>query len=318
MHVSIILCTYNRCERLAFALESVAASRTAEAISWEVIVVDNNSSDDTLQVVQKFLQRFPQRFRYIFEPKPGKSNALNRAIRETSAELLVFMDDDVQVEPDWLQMLTRVFDDPKYAGSGGRIIPEEGFSSPRWLDTSEPYSLAPLAMFDLGPDPGELHEPPFGTNMAFRREVFSRYGEFRSDLGPQPGSQIRSEDTEFGMRLLRGGECLWYEPAAVVHHAVPEHRVKQSYFLNWWYAKGRADAREGCFKDEERVSLFGTPLVLFRRISIWSARWLLALDARRRFSCKAKVWWLAGEIRECLAGYRIRHERSLTQPQSTP
>ena len=318
MHVSVILCTYNRCELLAIALESIAASRMPEATAWEVIVVDNNSSDDTRRVVHEFQRRFPQTFRYIFEPKPGKSNALNRAIGETNAEVLAFMDDDVQVEPDWLYILTRVFDDQKFAGSGGRILPERAFNAPAWLNSSEPYSMAPLAMFDLGPEPGELHEPPFGTNMAFRREIFSRYGEFRRDLGPQPGSEIRSEDTEFGIRLLRAGERIGYEPAAVVYHAVPQHRVKQSYFLNWWYGKGRADVREGCFRDEERLSLLGTPLVLVRRIIVWSVRWLLTFNAAKRFDCKAKVWWLAGEIRECLAGNRIRRGHRISQPQSTP
>jgi len=318
MHVSVILCTYNRCESLAIALESVAASRMPEATAWELIVVDNNSSDDTPRVVQEFQRRFPKTFRYIFEPKPGKSNALNRAIGETNAGVLAFMDDDVQVEPDWLHMLTRAFHDAKFAGCGGRIIPERGFNAPLWLNSSEPYSMAPLAMFDLGPEPGELHEPPFGTNMAFRREVFSRYGEFRRDLGPQPGSEIRSEDTEFGIRLLRAGERLWYEPAAVVHHAVPHHRLKQSYFLNWWYSKGRADVREGCFKDEERLSVFGTPLVLFRRIIVWSVRWLLTFYAPKRFDCKAKMWWLAGEIRECFAGNSMRRRHRISQPQSTP
>ena len=318
MTIAVILCTYNRCQSLAMALESVAVSRMPQGAVWEVIVVDNNSSDDTSRVVREFQQRFPQTFRYIFESKPGKSNALNRAIQETTAEILAFMDDDVQVDPDWLQLLTRVFEDESYVGSGGRILPETGFAPPAWLEVSSPYALAPIAMFDLGNRAGDLHEPPFGTNMAFRRLVFSRYGEFRRDLGPQPGSEIRSEDTEFGMRLLRGGEHLWYEPAAFVHHSVPQHRVKQSYFLKWWYGKGRADVREELLQQKGQWSLFGVPLVLFRRITVWSLRYLLTFSPPRRFNCKAKVWWLAGEIRESFAGYHMQRERDVSQSQGTP
>jgi glycosyltransferase involved in cell wall biosynthesis len=288
-----------------------------EGIVWEVIVVDNNSTDDTSRVVKDFQQSFPRRFRYIFEPKPGKSNALNRAIRESDADVMAFMDDDVQVDADWLRLLTGVLGNQQYAGCGGRILPASGFSLPSWLNNSRHYALAPIAMFDLGPDSCELKEPPFGTNMAFRRDVFSRYGDFRLDLGPRPGSEIRSEDTEFGMRVLQGGERLWYEPSAVVHHLVPIHRVKQDYFLRWWYAKGRGDVRERIFQDEMRLTFSGVPLVLLRRLMVWSVRWLCSIGPGPRYECKAKVWWLAGEIRESFELHRTGRTRNLAHPQET-
>jgi glucosyl-dolichyl phosphate glucuronosyltransferase len=316
MQVTVILCTFNRCESLANALKSVAGSRMPESTAWEVIVVDNNSSDDTPRVVKEFQRRFPQRFRYIFEAKPGKSNALNRGIRETDARVLAFMDDDVQVDPDWLQLLTGVFRDERYVGAGGRILPERGFVPPGWLASLERYSLAPLAMFDLGCDPGELKEAPFGTNMAFRREVFARYGDFRRDLGPQPGSEIRSEDTEFGMRVLRAGERLWYEPSAVVYHAVPRHRVTQTYFLKWWYGKGRGDVRESGSEMDGHFSLSGVPVVLVRRLAVWTARWAFALAPARRFDCKTKMWWLAGKIREHFAQSRTAAQPRVSERQS--
>ena len=314
MIISVILCTYNRAQSLVRALESVAASQMPEETAWEVVVVDNNSSDNTPQVVREFQERFPHRFRYIFEATPGKSNALNRAIDETDAEIVAFMDDDVQVDPYWLRQLTKIFDDEGYAGSGGRILPESGFQAPAWLKVLSPYALAPIAMFDLGTDAGDLHEPPFGTNMAFRRRVFSLCGNFRRDLGPRPGSEIRSEDTEFGMRVLRAGERLWYEPSAVVYHMIPNHRVKQGYFLKWWYAKGRADVREGIFQRETRLMVSGVPLVLFRRIAVWGTRWLLSISPSRRYDCKAKVWWLAGEIKESFVRVQMRHESNVVRP----
>lgn len=318
MKIAVILCTYNRCHSLAKALESVASSRMPEGVSWEVLVIDNNSSDDTALIVRERQQRFPDIFRYIFEPTPGKSNALNRGIRETDADVLAFMDDDVQVRHDWLHLLTRIFEDRHYVGSGGRILPEMGFSPPAWLKSSDRYALAPLAVFDLGEEAGELKEAPFGTNMAYRREVFSRFGDFRCDLGPQPGSEIRSEDTEFGMRVLRGGEHLWYEAAAVVYHAVPKQRVEQRYFLEWWHGKGRADVREGSFRGEKELCFCGVPLVFLRRIMIWSLRALVSISPSRRFDSKAKVWWLAGVIRESFGAYRTQRNPSVSQPQGTP
>jgi glucosyl-dolichyl phosphate glucuronosyltransferase len=299
MKISVLLCTYNRAESLARALASVAKSQMPDDAVWEVLVVDNNSSDNTRAVVAEFAEHHPQVFRYVFEPKPGKSNALNRGIRETNADVLAFMDDDVQVEPDWLNKLTLAFSDAAYSGSGGRIIPEADFSVPLWLETSEHYALAPLAMFDLGPVPGELKEPPFGTNMAFRREVFSHYGDFRCDLGPQPGSEIRSEDTEFGMRLLRGGERLWYEPAAVVHHDISAKRLTQRYFLKWWFDKARADVREHGLPAGTRLIVAGIPLYLIRRLIIWTLRWMLTFRVGPRFSAKLKLWTVLGAIKEC-------------------
>lgn len=299
MKVTVILCTYNRSQSLARALASVAKSVMPDDTSWEVLVIDNNSSDDTRAAVLGFAERYPRIFRYIFEPKPGKSNALNRAIRETNADVLAFMDDDVQVEPDWLDKLTRVFAGGAYSGSGGRIVPESDFNPPAWLEASGHYALAPLAMFDLGPEPGELKEPPFGTSMAFRREMFSRYGDFRRDLGPQPGSEIRSEDTEFGMRVLRGGERLWYEPAAVVHHSISANRLTQGYFLKWWLDKARADIREYGIPSGTRWYVAGVPLYLIRRLIVWTLRWNFAFRSGPRFSAKLKLWTVFGAIKEC-------------------
>lgn len=316
MDITVILCTYNRCDSLAAALQSVAESRMPAAVSWEVLVVDNNSKDKTREVAERFVAQYPGRFRYAFEPTPGKSHALNLAIHQAVSGILAFMDDDVQVEPDWLENLTRIFESPAYCGSGGRIFPERGFVPPDWLASTEQYSLAPLAMFDLGPDPGELEEPPFGTNMAFRREVFARYGDFRRDLGPQPGSEIRSEDTEFGLRVLRGGGRLWYEPSAVVYHAVPRHRVTRSYFLKWWYGKGRGDVREFGSGPEHHLSLFGVPLVLLRRLAVWSVRWVFSFNPARRFDCKAKVWWLAGKVRESFVMSRAETQPRISEQPS--
>ena len=102
----------------------------------------------------------------------------------------------------------------------------------------------PLPCLISANEPRELLEPLFGNNMAYRREVFEKYGGFRTELGPRPGSEIRSEDTELGQRLLSARERLRYEPSAIVYHAVPPNRIQKSYFLAWWFDKGRAEIRE--------------------------------------------------------------------------
>jgi len=106
MKISVIVCTYNRCQSLAKALESVAQSQLPENVRWEVLVVDNNSKDGTRAVVDDFSRRYPGRFRYAFEERQGKSFALNTGIELVAGDINAFVDDDVVVEPSWLARLT--------------------------------------------------------------------------------------------------------------------------------------------------------------------------------------------------------------------
>lgn len=316
MKISVILCTFNRCQSLATALGSIVASTVPPLTEWEVLVVDNNSNDQTRDVVEEFRRLYPGRFRYLFESRPGKSFALNSGIREALGDVLVFVDDDVTVDRMWLQALTGGLFDGGWAGAGGRVLPQWTVPVPVWLPRDERYSLAPLAMFDLGPDGGPLTEPPFGTNMAFQRIMFEKFGDFRTDLGPRPGSEIRSEDTEFGRRLLSAGERLRYEPSAIVYHPVPPHRTQKRYFLKWWHAKARADIREFGIPRDTRFFLAGIPLYLFRRLAVWTLRWTTAYSARKRFSCKLKVWGVAGQIIECYQTRRSRSEANVVSKLS--
>ena len=169
------------------------------------------------------------------------------------------------------------------------------------------YALAPLAIFDLGSEAHQLPEPPFGTNMAFRKEMFVKYGGFRKDLGPRPGSEIRGEDTEFGDRVLLAGERLWYEPAAVVYHSLPANRLRKEYFLKWWYDKARADLRADPDFNKPRLHFAGAPLVFYRRLIAWALRWMFSFEPAKRFSCKLKVWMKIAEISEARRMLRNAH-----------
>ena len=298
MKITVILCTYNRCASLTKALESIMASKMQSAAEWHVLVVDNNSKDETRDVVEQFCRRYPGRLRYLFEPQPGKSFALASGIREAPGDVLVFVDDDVVVEPEWLENLTAPLHDARWAGSGGRILPQWFCAPPSWIPLDERGGLAPLVMFDLGTQPKELDEPPFGTNMAFRKAIVEKYGGFRLDLGPCPGSEIRGEDTEFGRRVLEGGDSLWYAPAALVYHEVSPNRLQQRYFLRWWFDKGRSDLREFGIEKDVRVMIAGIPFYMYRRIANWIVRWMVAMKPSKRFACKMKVWMIAGGMVE--------------------
>ncbi len=302
MKISVILCTYNRSGSLARALESVAASIVPESIQWEVLVVDNNSKDSTRDVVEAYCRRFAQRIRYIFEGRQGKSYALNTGILEAAGEVIAFMDDDVTVEPAWLQNLTEPLQTGLYMGSGGRICAPQDVLLPPWIALEGPCSLAGvLALFDRGPIPIELSDPPYGTNMAFRKEVFEKFGVFRTDLGPSVGSEIRGEDTELCLRLMRSGIPLLYVPTAIVYHEVPPKRLQKEYFLKWYFDYGRAFIRTRERKADVGViprALIGIMNHLLVMLPEKTFRWLETTAARERFFAKTQVWMVAGEAAE--------------------
>jgi glycosyltransferase involved in cell wall biosynthesis len=311
MTITVILCTYNRSGVLAKALDSLACSRVAEATEWEVLVVDNNSRDQTRAVVKEFCRREPGHFRYLFEPEPGKSYALNRGIREARGEILAFLDDDITVEPDWLQNLASAFNHAEWSGVGGRTVPDRNFSPPGWLPFREPYFFGGIlcALFDFGDQPGELHQAPYGANMAFRKTMFEKYGGFRTDLGPSPNREIPrpNEDTEFGRRLMAAGERLWYEPTAIVYHPILEERLNKEYFLSWWFDFGRALIRER----GPRPSFYGIPRyylsiprMLSTHLPIRVLQWLCTWNPSDRFFKKCWVRMTLGQIVEI---YRTSH-----------
>jgi glycosyltransferase involved in cell wall biosynthesis len=312
MKTTVILCTYNRCQILGTALSSVAAQKLPEALEWEVLVVDNNSSDQTREVVESFCMRYPGRFRYLFEPVPGKSYALNSGVRAARGEILAFMDDDATVEPMWLQNLTGALHDGAWAGAGGRTLLAGSFSPPPWLALDGPYPMggALAGLFDLGDKPRELHVAPNGNNMAFQKKMFDAYGLFRTDLGPSPHKDIphSNEDTEFGRRLMAAGEKLRYEPSAVVYHPALKDRIHKDYFLVWWFDHGRALIRE----KGRRPPVWGIPRhylsipkMIGIHLSVRVARWMWTLNPRRRFSWKCGAWVMAGEIVET---YRLARD----------
>ena len=300
--ITVILCTYNRREDLAGALQSIALSQVAKAVTWEVLVVDNNSTDQTRNLVEGFCRQYPEHFRYLFEPKPGKSYALNAGIANARGEVLAFVDDDVTVEPTWLQNLTaELMNDGKWAGAGGRTLPAQKFTPPSWLsDDVNDWGGIVFAYFDQGNEAGELNRAPYGANMAFRKSVFQKHGGFRIDLGPMPNSQIRNEDTELGRRLLTAGERLRYEPTAVVYHPVPQGRITQKYFYPWWFDYGRALIRES----GDRPDVYGVPrdylslLCRAAEIPVMTLRWIFAINPKKRFHNRCLAWKAAGQMVE--------------------
>jgi glycosyltransferase involved in cell wall biosynthesis len=300
MDISLILCTYNRSESLPKALDSVAAQILPESILWEVIVVDNNSRDQTRAVVDDYCRRFPGRFRYLLEIQQGLSRARNAGIQQAMGEIIAFIDDDVVADPNWLQNLTASLRDGQWAGAGGKIVPPKDFHPPKWLTVGGKFDLGgTLALYDNGDLSGHITRAPFGTNMAFRKETFRKYGMFRTDLGRCGNVLLSGEDTEFGERLFRAGERLRYEANAVVHHPVPQERLQREYFETWWFDFGRTRIIERASRPpflgipRECISILRLVLLL---LPVRALNWLLTLETKKRFYLYCQVWMTLGEV----------------------
>jgi glycosyltransferase involved in cell wall biosynthesis len=296
--ISAVLCTYNRASTLSATLESLRGMSVPARLPWELLIVDNNSSDDTARVVADHQRVSASEVRYVFEPEQGHSRARNRGIREARGAILVFTDDDVSVDPHWLARIHETYERFDCLGVGGKIIPVWPCAKPAWLDGDRSARLMQaIVSFDLGDETCVLRTPPFGANMSFRRAAFERYGLFRTDLGRTGRDLAGGEDTEFARRLLRNGETLIYNPAAVVYHPVEAERLTRTYWQRWYFAYGRIAARRAGGPDGEEPPWRGSGK-LARRLASTLLGWTLTVDSTRRFHHKLSFLQALGQLRE--------------------
>jgi glucosyl-dolichyl phosphate glucuronosyltransferase len=244
MRFSIIIATYNRADELVHTLRSLAGLTTSA--SWEVIVVDNNSSDRTRQVVEQAAADFPVAVRYLFEATQGKAVALNTAIREARGEILVFTDDDALVEADWLDRAEAALEQTGGAYVGGRVLPRWERERPAWIPDRSGRMWAVIALADFGDRPRQFGRGigwPLGVNMAVRASVFHTHGIWWDNRYDRIGNSLRGQgQREWCLRVRAAGLCGYYTPEMLVHHLVPADRLRKSYFRRWfyWYGISRA------------------------------------------------------------------------------
>jgi len=301
MDISIIVCTYNRCESLRKTLDNLKNLKVCRDVSYEVIVVDNNSNDATKTIIEELIRENPFVFRYCFESRQGKSFALNRGISLAQGAIIAFTDDDVSVDSAWLVEIKQAFDRYECNGVGGKIVPVWNGAKPSWFEEDGPLSLyAAIVKLDLGDKVIELQSPAFGANMAFRRAVFDKYGLFREDLGPNPENLIRGEDSEFSWRVIQGGEKFMYVPNAVVYHPVERERAQKEYFQRWYFDYGRAMVRKQRVP-KTAICSTGIPRYLIRMLLEQTLRWIFSFNPRQRFYYKLQVYQTAGEVTESFA-----------------
>jgi glycosyltransferase involved in cell wall biosynthesis len=225
LRLTVAIPTYNRADYLRQTLEGVV-KQVYPRNQYEVIVVDNNSRDRTHEVTSEFAERYSN-VRYVLETQQGLDHGRNRGIAEARGEIIVFADDDILVETDWLTQLTAPFATDgaaKIGAVGGEVIPVFPHGLPPWVAEWH----APLAFRStLGPLPAK--HSPMGANLAFPRWVFQQHGLFSTALDRKGGSLFSGGETEMLRRLRAAGLEVWFAPAAKVRHQLPANRTTFRY-----------------------------------------------------------------------------------------
>jgi glycosyltransferase involved in cell wall biosynthesis len=313
MQYSIVIATYNRAADLRETLGSLARLRPDGP--WEVIVVDNNSPDETRTVVQGAMPDFPAPLRYVFEREQGRSPALNRGIGLARGEIVLTTDDDVRVEPDWVTRAASGLRRLQCDYVGGRVLPIWGGPRPAWLPNRGGMHWAVIALLDYGAEPLEFGaRVPLGVNMAFRRDAFTRAGLFDANTGRKAGTLLGQEVREWCIRARAAGVHGWYVPDMRVHHVIPAARLSKHYFRRWFYWRGisRALLYEKTGLDmeaPERTTLdfrtvphvIGVPRYLFRKALAHAAGWTRTSfhrDAVSAFEHELWMCFFAGIVKQ--------------------
>jgi glycosyltransferase involved in cell wall biosynthesis len=245
--IAILICTYNRSTGLAALLET-ACNQSSANFGYEVIVVDNNSSDDTKSVIQSIQRRATQPPRYVFEGRQGKSFALNTGLEHVNAPLCVIIDDDQSMPEDYLSRLVTSFaENAAISFIGGKVLPIWEITPPEWLT---PGHWSPLGMADHGDEPFFVDQDCdiCLLTFAFRVEDVLSIGGFRNELGVTGSRMGSTEDADLIGRLIANGKRGIYMPELVLRHHAPLRRMTRQYYYRWHYGHGGFSALR---RDEE-------------------------------------------------------------------
>jgi glycosyltransferase involved in cell wall biosynthesis len=334
MKFSVIISTYNRAHDLRDTLESLAGLSTTE--SWELIVVDNNSNDDTRKTVREAGQDYPVPLHYIFEPEQGRCAALNAGIRASKGEIIATTDDDVRVENDWLDRAAEALDRHRCDYVGGKVLPIWGAPRPDWLPNQGGRHWAVIALLDYGTHPIQFgSRVPVGVNMAFRREAFERAGLWDNRVGRKAGTLLGQEVREWGLRAQAAGLKGFYVPDMIVHHKIPADRLTKRYFRRWFYWRGISRALlyaqsnidmekpEATRLDYSKVPhIAGVPRYMYRsglRALKNKVRAMIRRDKVTAFERELWLCFFAGIIRQRWKDRKLngaKTRRSITVPEA--
>lgn len=305
--VSVVLPTYNRSANLRRTLASILGQRTTTR--YEVIIVDNNSTDDTRAEVENAIAGGAP-VRYVLERNQGVSYARNAGVAAARAPLVAFVDDDVCVDTDWIETICRTFEQhPEMDCIGGKVLPIWEGQPPPWLTRDH---WAPVALLDFGEKACEINSANrlclLTANLACRRAIFERVGLFRTELQRVHDGIGSMEDHEWLLRFWAAGGRGMYVPELTAVTDVPLRRMTRGYHRRWHSGHGHyfALVREPEFEASKAGRLFDVPAHAYRAAIRDAACWLTRLwrgDAAGAFLFETRLRFFTSYFRTRAAEY---------------
>ncbi len=300
VEISVIVCTYNRAKYINQLLESIACQDFPKE-RYEIIFINNNSTDQTETICNKFKERNQSiDFKYFNETQQGLSFARNRGIKEANGKLVAFIDDDAVAHTGYLKQISASFaENPAIDASGGKIVPLYETTPPKWMNKF----LAPvMSVIDLGENVKEFpkNKFPIGANMIFRKSVFDKVGDFNTKLGRTGKNMLGGEEKDIFFRMKKHDLNIYWLPQIVVSHSVPDTRLQESFIKKQAIGIGQSEVIRTKYLKQSAFSKavireafkWGASFVLFAFYGL-SLQW-----AKARMIILFRYWVTKGMIQQ--------------------
>lgn len=277
VELSLVVCTRNRASRLGLALQAFSAIRSAA--TWELVIVDNGSTDDTARVLDDFRKGFLGRYLYVREPTPGLGRARNAGWRRSGGAIVAFTDDDCYPEPDYVDQMLLALADERHGYGGGRVLLFDPSDLLMTVQLTQAAIEVPQRSFV---PPGLIH----GANFAFRRPVLERIGGFDNGFGA--GTPYPCEDVDGMARASWLGYSGIYDPRPVVHHHHGRKTAQDLQRLLREYEKGTGAYYMKFVMNRQARLSYGARWAmrcLTQSPSVTGREWQAALQYRRSVMC---------------------------------
>ena len=239
---SVVICTYNRSTLLADSVSSIV-QQNFPVDQYEIIVIDNNSNDNTRAITEALINISPVKIRYVPEKRQGLSFARNTGIENAEGEIVAFVDDDIDADQNWLAAMVMAYKDSQVACAGGPLRAVWPSERPEWL-TSDWVPYLAVNEFENARITGEFNWPdtPWGANMSFRKKVFDTVGLFPTNLGRVGDVLLSNEELIICRKITAAGFRIIFASEAVIHHKIQPERLTKQWFYHRTYWQGRSDA----------------------------------------------------------------------------
>ncbi|MGI8960709.1 MAG: glycosyltransferase [Bryobacteraceae bacterium] len=301
MTLDVVIPSYNRAKLLTQTLDSLLAAHRPEQLALKVFVVDNNSKDNTRNVVSAYQAKQALAIEYVFQPVQGRSAALNAGIQAGTGQLVAMLDDDEQVAVDWFHVLARMFEDSDLDFIGGPYLPHWTTDKPDWIGRE----FGGVVGWVENGEAEQQYGPGFngmlmGGNAVVKRLALETAGPYNTSLGRTDKGLLSCEDEDMFHRLLTNNFRGMYVPDLVIYHYVSRERMTRQYHRRWCWGRGTSMGMLARTRTPEVVELFYIPHWRMRHAAaglLGAIRGGLRLESPAiAFEGELRFWDLAGYI----------------------